>query len=125
MNKVVVITGASKGIGAATAIAFGKAGYDVVVNYRKDTKSAQHVVAQIEKYGQKAIAVQADVFTEESIKVLFKVIRATFPKIDVLINNAGNPNEPNFGAYTYDNINGTLTNISGLNYTVKYIYDNK
>ena len=108
INKAVVVTGASKGIGVATAIAFGKSGYNVVVNYHKDTKSVQKVVAQIEKYGQKAIAVQADVFTKEGIKKLFKITKATFPKIDVFINNAGNPNEPSFGTYTSEDINKSL-----------------
>jgi NAD(P)-dependent dehydrogenase (short-subunit alcohol dehydrogenase family) len=68
MSKVAVVTGASKGIGAATAIAFGKAGYDVVVNYKSDSKAAEKVVKQIEEFGQKALAVQAHVFTEDGIK---------------------------------------------------------
>lgn len=52
MSKVAVVTGASKGIGASTAIAFGKAGYDVVVNYKNDSEAANKVVAEIEKSGQ-------------------------------------------------------------------------
>jgi 3-oxoacyl-[acyl-carrier protein] reductase len=108
MSKVAVVTGASKGIGAATALAFGKAGYDVVVNYRNNTKSAEAVVAQIEAYGQKALAVQAHVFTEDGINQLFTAIKATFPKIDVLVNNAGDPHEPDFGEYTCDAVNKSL-----------------
>ena len=108
MSKVAVVTGASKGIGAATAVAFAKAGYDVVINYRNDTAAAQNVVAQIEACGQKALAVQAHAFTEEGIKNLFDKIKVVFPKIDVFVNNAGNPNEPQFGDYTWDDINESL-----------------
>lgn len=108
MSKVVVVTGASKGIGGATALAFGKAGYDVVVNYKTDTQSAQNIVEQIEMYGQKAIAVQSDAFSEEGIIKLFKVVTDVFPKIDVLVSNAGNANEPSFGEYTCADINKSL-----------------
>lgn len=108
MSKVAVVTGASKGIGAATAIAFGKAGYDVVVNYKDDTDSAERVIKEIEGLGQKAIAVQAHAFTEDGIKKLFAEVKAQFPKIDVLVNNAGDPNEPKFGEYTCDDVNKSL-----------------
>jgi len=108
VNKIAVVTGASKGIGAATALAFGRAGYDVVVNYRTDTKSAQNIVQQIERYGQKALAVKAHVFTENGIKELFNVVKSEFSRIDVLVNNAGDPNEPEFGKYTCEDINRSL-----------------
>ncbi len=91
MSRVAIITGASRGIGAATAIAFGKVGYDVVVNYKSNAKAAQAVVKQIGQAGQQAVAVQADVFTEAGIKKLFKEARAVYPKIDVLVNNACEP----------------------------------
>lgn len=108
MSKVAVLTGASKGIGAATALAFGKAGYDVVVNYKSDTAAANAIVKEIEATGQQALAVQAHAFTEEGIKELFKVVKKKFGKIDVLVNNAGNPNEPAFGEYTCDDVNKSL-----------------
>jgi len=105
MSKVAVVTGASKGIGAATAIAFGKAGYDVVVNYKDDTESAQAVVKKIEEFGQKAVAIQAHAFTDDGIKKLFNEVKASFLKIDVLVNNAGDPNEQKFGEYTSADLN--------------------
>lgn len=108
MSKVAVITAASRGIGAATAVAFGNAGYDVVVNYKSDEEAAATVIKQIEECGQRAIAVQADVFTEEGIGTLFQAVKATFSQIDVMVNNAANPNEPKFGEYTYDDIHSSL-----------------
>ena len=108
MSKVAVITGASKGIGASVAVAFAKAGYDIVVNYRSDTESAQHVASNIESLGQKAMLVQADAFLEEGVEELFKQVKNKFEKIDVLVNNAGDPNEPGFGEITCKDLNRSL-----------------
>ena len=108
MSKVAVVTGASKGIGAATAVAFGKAGYDVVINYKSDIKSAQDVAKQVTNCGQKAVIVQADVFIEDGIKQLFREIKEIFNRIDVFVNNAGKPSEAEFGAYTANNIHDSL-----------------
>jgi 3-oxoacyl-[acyl-carrier protein] reductase len=104
MNKVAVVTGSSKGIGAATAVAFGKAGYDVVVNCRSSSTEAEDVAKQIEGFGQKALIVQADVFTQEGVSKLFSEVKNVFFTIDVLVNNAGNPKEPQFGEYTHKNV---------------------
>ncbi len=108
MNKVAVITGASKGIGATTAMAFGKAGYDVVVNYNNDTNAAELVVSKIKALGQKAVSIQANVFTEGGIKLLFEAVKKEFSKIDVLVNNAGDPHEEVYGQYTCEGINKSL-----------------
>jgi 3-oxoacyl-[acyl-carrier protein] reductase len=105
VSKVAVVTGASKGIGAATAVAFGRAGYDVVINYCNDTESAQKVVKEIENLGQKAIAIQANAFTEEGMKQIFETVKAKFSKIDVLVNNAYTPKEPSFGEYDCSSLN--------------------
>jgi 3-oxoacyl-[acyl-carrier protein] reductase len=108
MSKVAVVTGASKGIGAATAIAFAKAGYDVVVNYLHDEQAAKAVAAQIEAEGQAAMLVQADVFSDEGVAQLYSSVSSKFPKIDVLVNNAGLPKEPAFGEYTYESVTASL-----------------
>ncbi|HSX05631.1 MAG TPA: SDR family oxidoreductase [Candidatus Saccharimonadales bacterium] len=108
MSKVVVITAASKGIGAATALAFGKAGYDVVLNYKNDTAAAKAVVRKIDQLGQKAIMVQADVFTPAGIDTLFAEVAKHFPKIDVFVNNAADPSEPKFGDYTLQDVASSL-----------------
>jgi 3-oxoacyl-[acyl-carrier protein] reductase len=88
-NKVAVVTGASKGIGAGIAKALGAAGASVVVNYAGDKAGADKVVAAIVKGGAKAIAVQADVAKAADVKRLFDETAKAFGKVDVLVNNAG------------------------------------
>jgi NAD(P)-dependent dehydrogenase (short-subunit alcohol dehydrogenase family) len=109
MSKVAVVTGASKGIGAATAVAFGKAGYDVVINYLSDEGGARETARQIESAGQKATLVQADVFTERGVKRLFRAAAESHGTIDVLVNNAGKPKEPPFGEWTAAAITKSLS----------------
>ncbi len=108
MNKVAVVTAASKGIGAATAIALGKEGYDVVVNYLSDEKSAQAVAKSIEASGKKCLPLQADIFREEGVTKLFQAVRKEFGRLDVLVNNAGSPEEQSLGKWTYDNVTKSL-----------------
>ncbi len=88
-GKVAVVTGASKGIGAAIARALGAAGASVVVNYASDQAGADKAVADIKAGGGKAIAVQGDVSRAGDVKRLFEETRKTFGKLDVLVNNAG------------------------------------
>jgi len=87
-GHVGVITGSSRGIGAATAIAMAKAGAKVVVNYLKNEKAANSVVKTIVDAGGDAIAVQADVSKPDDVKRLMGVGRNEFGFIDILINNA-------------------------------------
>ena len=89
MAKVMIITGASRGIGAATARLAGEQGYAVCVNYRRDSDSAAKVVADIEKAGGRAVAVAGDVAREEDILRLFETVDAELGTLDVLVNNAG------------------------------------
>ena len=88
-GKTAVVTGASKGIGAGIAKAFGKEGANVVVNYARDKEDAEKVAAAIEKAGGKAITVQADVSRQADVDRLFEVTKKTFGTVDVLVNNAG------------------------------------
>lgn len=88
-GKVAIVTGASKGIGAGIAKAFGAAGANVVVNYASSREGADRVVDEICANGGKAIAVQGDVSKAEDLKQLFEASKAAFGALDVLVNNAG------------------------------------
>jgi 3-oxoacyl-[acyl-carrier protein] reductase len=88
-NKVAVVTGASKGIGAAIAERLGSEGAKVVVNYVHDKAGAEKVVAKIKRAGGDALAVQADVSKADDIKKLFAATTNAFGKVDILVNNAG------------------------------------
>lgn len=95
-DKVVIITGASSGIGVATAIKFGEQKSKVVVNYRSDIQGAKRVVDTIDKDGGLAISIKADVSSPEEVENLFKATINKFGRVDVLINNAGFADEPPF-----------------------------
>lgn len=88
-GKVVLVTGASRGIGATIANQIAEAGAKVIVNYSGNKEAADKVVEQIIAKGGDAIAVQADVSKTDEVKNLFDVAIAHFGKIDVLVNNAG------------------------------------
>ncbi|GMM84905.1 SDR family oxidoreductase [Pseudoalteromonas sp. MTN2-4] len=88
-QRTVVITGASRGIGAATALLFAKNNYAVCVNYLNSVDTAEAVVSEIKAMGGTAIAVQADVNKESEVQKLFKVVTEQLGVIDVLVNNAG------------------------------------
>lgn len=88
-DKVVLITGASTGIGKATAIEFGKSGAKVVVNYNNSRAEAEDAVEIIKTLGGVAVAVQADVTKSMDIKKLVDETLEAFGTIDVLVNNAG------------------------------------
>ena len=88
-NKVVVITGASRGIGRELALAFASEGADIVVNYIQNEVAAQGVAAEIIAMGRRSLVVQADVSRRQEVKELFQKTTDEFGRIDVLINNAG------------------------------------
>lgn len=88
-NKVAIVTGASKGIGAGIAKAYGTEGASVVVNYSSDKAGAEKVVHEIISNGGKALAVQGNVANTADVKRLFTETKNAFGKVDVLVNNAG------------------------------------
>jgi 3-oxoacyl-[acyl-carrier protein] reductase len=88
-DKVAIVTGASKGIGAAIAKGMAKAGANVVVNYASDRSGAEKAVAAITAAGGKAVAVKADVSKSADVKELFEQTIRTFGRLDILVNNAG------------------------------------
>ncbi len=88
-EKVAVVTGASKGIGAAIARALADEGASVVVNYSSSKQGADRVVEEISGLGGKAIAVQGDVSKQVDIERLFSAAQKAFGRLDILVNNAG------------------------------------
>src|SRR3954468_1192544 len=87
-NKIAIVTGASKGIGASIAKHFAAAGAKVVVNYASSKAGADKVVKEITDNGGTAIAVQADVSNETDVARLFEETENAFGTLDILINNA-------------------------------------
>lgn len=87
--KTILITGGSRGIGAATAKLAAQQGYAVVVNYLNNKPAAETVETQIRNGGGDALAIQADITKEQEVIQLFTAIQHTFGNLDVLINNAG------------------------------------
>ena len=88
-GKVALVTGASRGIGAGMALELGKRGASVVVNYVKGKAGADEIVAKIESYGSKAVAIQADVSKVPEITKMFEAAKAHFGKINIVCSNSG------------------------------------
>src|SRR5262245_54651133 len=88
-DRVAIVTGASKGIGAAVAKQLGSEGAAVVVNYSSGKDGADRVVAEITRGGGKAIAVQANLSQGADIRRLFAETKTAFGRLDILVNNAG------------------------------------
>ena len=87
--KVALVTGASRGIGRAIALAFAREGADVVLNCSASVKSADEVAQEIKRLGQRAMVIQADVANKADVDEMVKKVVAEFGKIDILVNNAG------------------------------------
>ena len=88
-DRVALVTGASRGIGRAVALALATQGAKVVVNYARSQEAAQQVVSEIKEAGGEAIALQADVSQAEAVDSLIEQTLAKLKRIDVLVNNAG------------------------------------
>lgn len=88
-QKVILVTGASRGIGATIALKLAAAGAKLIVNYAGGKEAADKVVEEIRQAGGDAIALQADVSKAEQVKALFDAAIAHYGKLDVLVNNAG------------------------------------
>src|SRR5262245_10316840 len=96
-SQKALVTGASSGIGQAVALAFGRAGADVVVNYLTSPAAAESVVAEIACRGGKSFAHHADLSEENQVKRMFERMREEFGTIDILVANAGLQQDASIG----------------------------
>jgi 3-oxoacyl-[acyl-carrier protein] reductase len=88
-NKIAIVTGASRGIGKAIALLFGREGGKIVVNYNRSEAQANKIVKKIEDFGSEAVAIQADVADKTAVEKMVKDTISTFNNVDILVNNAG------------------------------------
>lgn len=119
-GKIAVVTGGSRGIGAAIAKELGRKGATVVVNYNGSQKLAQEVVDEIKAMGSSAIAVQADVSKAEPTKALIDEVLEKFGRIDILVNNAGINRDRTFNKMSLEEWHEVIdTNLSSVFNTCK------
>jgi len=88
-GKTAIVTGGSRGIGRSIALKLAEKGANVVVNYTNNASKAQEVVDEVKKMGVEALALKADVSSEDDVKALVKEVSKHFDTIDILVNNAG------------------------------------
>ncbi len=120
-RKVALITGAAKGIGKATALAMAEAGYDLIVNYRSDQEAALAVCKAAEAAGAKALPLYADLSKMDELKTMFQKIFDVFPRVHVLVNNAGVSDEVYFLDATEANFDKvTAVDWKGLFFCAQY-----
>ncbi|QUL55899.1 3-oxoacyl-ACP reductase FabG [Paenibacillus tritici] len=120
MKQVAVVTGGSRGIGAACALGLAQTGMDIVVNYRENKDRALEVVEAIRSYGAQAVAVQADVSQSSQVKRLFAEAVTAFGRVDVLVNNAGISDSTLGMMITDEQLDRCIdTNLKGCMYSCK------
>ena len=107
-EKVALVTGGSRGIGAAIAKRLAKDGASVAITYAKDASAASAVVKAIQSNGGKAVAIQADAADVEAVKSAVEKTVATFGRLDVLVNNAGTAIPKTFEETTLEEINRVI-----------------
>jgi glucose 1-dehydrogenase len=112
-----LVTGANSGIGKAVAIALAEAGAEVVVNYVRGEDAAAEVVKTISEAGSNAIALQADVSSEDQVQAMFRAMFREFGTIDILVNNAGLQQDAPFDKMTLQQWNTVI----GINLTGQFL----
>lgn len=124
-NKVALITGASKGIGAATAIALAKEGCSVVINYKTDSRSAKKILDQCNTHSTGNVAIKADIVSDIAVQKMFRIIKKTHSLLDILVNNAGifdeHDHSTNVEVFKKLFQNNFLGHISVIKHALKYM----
>lgn len=119
-NKVAIVTGASRGIGRAIAIALAKNGATVVVNYCGSKEKAEEVVTSIETMGQKSMSYQADVSDATSVQTMFATVMEKYGSVDILVNNAGITKDNLILKMTEEDFDAVVeTNLKGVFHCLK------
>ncbi len=120
-DKVVLVTGSSRGIGRSIAIAFAKEDANVIINYKTSELDAEVAYDIISSYGNQCMSIKADVSNEDNVKNMIDEIMGKFGRIDILVNNAGIAIDSEFEDKTISNWKKTLnTNVLGPFLTSKY-----
>jgi len=99
-NHIALVTGSGKRLGRTLALGLARQGADVVVHYRSSAPEAREVVAEIEKLGQRSVALQADLSNVSGIRELFEQVESHFGRLDILVNSAANFLQTEFAATT-------------------------
>ncbi len=119
-GKISVVTGGSRGIGAAIAKGLGREGATVVINYNHSNEEAQAVVKGIEAMGSSAIALQADISDAEATRLFIEKVLDQFGRIDILVNNAGITRDKTFKKMSFEEWHKVIdTNLSSVFNTCK------
>jgi glucose 1-dehydrogenase len=117
VGQKALVTGANSGIGKAVALALGRAGADVVVNWVVGEEAAQEIVDQIKGFGVDACAIKGDVSREDQVQEMFREMCERFGTIDILVNNAGVQRDAPFDQMTLENWNRVI----GINLTGQFL----
>lgn len=88
-DRVALVTGGSRGIGRATAVALARSGHAVAINYRSSVEDAKATLAEIERIGSEGVVVEADVCSAEQVDAMFDYVQESLGPVEVLVNNAG------------------------------------
>lgn len=123
-GRIAVVTGSSRGIGRAIALAFAKEGADVVINYQRNEKLAKELAQEIEKTGRKAQTVQADVSDPKQVRRMRDTILQRFERVDILVNNAGINRDKNFSKMDEEAWKSVLSvNLDGAFYCTQAFFE--
>ena len=124
-DRVVLVTGGSRGIGAEIAKELAAQGATVAINYVSNADRAQEVVREISSYNSKVTAVQGDVSNPDAMKRVYEEVMETYGKIDILINNAGITRDAKFVNMTEEQWNEVITtNMNSLFHLTKLVLPN-